>query len=148
MEKVKEQARVDETAGLTAAALLGTGNASAKKEDKGESVKLKGKPTKSVAELELLVESLKRVIEKQKTESDALKRELTTLQSRGDKLVSEKQLRQRIEALEQELHSYEMKDVNVGEKDKTIKKLVSANREMRDDLEREVERYRILEVKY
>ncbi len=41
-----------------------------------------------------------------------------------------------------------MKDVNVGEKDKTIKKLVLANREMREDLEREVERYRILEDRY
>lgn len=44
-----------------------------KKEQKEDSVKLKGKPSKSVAELEMLVESLKRVIEKQKTEAEAMR---------------------------------------------------------------------------
>lgn len=75
-----------------------------------------------------MVESLKRVIEKQKTEVDSLKKQLEVHEQRVDKLKSEKQLRQRIESLEQELHSYEMKDVNVGEKDTTIKKLIAANR--------------------
>jgi uncharacterized protein YlxW (UPF0749 family) len=73
-----------------------------------------------VAELELLVESLKRVIEKQKTEADALRKQVEVQEQRTDKLKSEKQLRQRIETLEQELHAYEMKDVNVDEKDRTI----------------------------
>jgi uncharacterized protein Yka (UPF0111/DUF47 family) len=81
---------------------------------------LKQKSTKSVAELELLVESLKRVIEKQKTEADALRKQVEVQEQRTDKLKSEKQLRQRIETLEQELHAYEMKDVNVDEKDRTI----------------------------
>lgn len=81
---------------------------------------MKQKSTKSVAELELLVESLKRVIEKQKTEADALRKQVEVQEQRTDKLKSEKQLRQRIETLEQELHAYEMKDVNVDEKDRTI----------------------------
>ena len=81
---------------------------------------MKQKSTKSVAELELLVESLKRVIEKQKTEADALRKQVEVQELRTDKLKSEKQLRQRIETLEQELHAYEMKDVNVDEKDRTI----------------------------
>jgi cell division protein FtsB len=97
---------------------LGIG-ADGKREDK-DTVRLKQKATKSVAELELLVESLKRVIEKQKTEADALKKQVEVQEQRTDKLKSEKQLRQRIETLEQELHAYEMKDVNVDEKDRTI----------------------------
>ena len=54
---------METTAGQTAAALLGVGPQT-KKEKKDDSVKLKDKPSKSVAELEMLVESLKRVIEK------------------------------------------------------------------------------------
>ncbi len=62
------------------------------KKDAGnaESVKLKSKPTKSVAELEMLVESLKRVIEKQKTEAEAVKRQLELAEQRQEKLKSEK----------------------------------------------------------
>ena len=93
--------------------------AEGKREDR-DTVRLRQKSTKSVAELELLVESLKRVIEKQKTEADALKKQVEVQEQRTDKLKSEKQLRQRIETLEQELHAYEMKDVNVDEKDRTI----------------------------
>lgn len=119
-----------------------------KKEASGDSVKLRAKGSKSVAELELLVESLKRVIEKQKTESEHLKGQLSTLEQRQEKLKSEKQLRQRIEGLEQELHAHEMKDVSVGEKDATIRKLIGANRQLRDDLDREMERYGLLETKH
>ena len=48
----------------------------------------------------MLVESLKRVIERQKAESDALKKQIEVHEQRADKLKSEKQLRQRIESLE------------------------------------------------
>ena len=41
-----------------------------------------------------------------------------------------------------------MKDVNVGEKDRTIRKLIEANRQLKDDLEREMERFTILENKH
>ncbi len=41
-----------------------------------------------------------------------------------------------------------MKDVNVGEKDRTIKKLIEANRQLKDDLEREMERFVLLENKH
>jgi hypothetical protein len=41
-----------------------------------------------------------------------------------------------------------MKDVNMGEKDRTIKKLIDSNRSLKDDLEREMERYVLLENKY
>ena len=111
-------------------------------------MKLKGKPSKSVAELEMLVESLKRVIEKQKTEAEAMRAKVEQMEARAEKLKSEKQLRQRIEALEAELHLYEMKDVNVGEKDRTIKKLIEANKTLKEELDREMERFVLLEDKY
>jgi hypothetical protein len=50
--------------------------------------------------------------------------------------------------LELEVHSYEMKDVNLSEKEKTIKKLIEANRQLREDLRREAERYSLIEDKY
>jgi uncharacterized protein Yka (UPF0111/DUF47 family) len=89
--EAKEKDALAENAGLTAATLLGIGP-ELKKEEK-DSVKLKSKSTKSVAELELLVESLKRVIEKQKTEAEALKKQIEAHEQRTEKLKSEKQLR-------------------------------------------------------
>ncbi len=61
-----------------------------KKEPKDDSVKLKNKPSKSVAELEMLIESLKRVIEKQKTEAEAMRIKVEQMEQRGEKLKSEK----------------------------------------------------------
>ena len=90
--KANEQAQtaaLDETAGQTAATLLGVGP-QAMKEQKDDSVKLKSKPSKSVAELEMLIESLKRVIEKQKTEAEAMKAKVEQMEARGEKLKSEK----------------------------------------------------------
>jgi hypothetical protein len=46
------------------------------------------------------------------------------------------------------VHSYEMKDVNLDEKDKTLKKLLGANKGLRDDLKREEERFTLLEGKF
>lgn len=87
----KERADVDSKAGQASATLLGVGPSS-KKEDAGE-IKLRSKGSKSVAELELLVESLKRVIEKQKAEVDALKKSVQQHEAKSEKLKSEKQLR-------------------------------------------------------
>jgi hypothetical protein len=41
-----------------------------------------------------------------------------------------------------------MREVNVGEQDSTIKKLIFANKQLRDDMTREIERYNLLEAKY
>ncbi len=41
-----------------------------------------------------------------------------------------------------------MKDVHVDEKDRTIKKLIEANRQLREDMKRETERYQLIESKY
>jgi predicted RNase H-like nuclease (RuvC/YqgF family) len=68
-----------------------------------------------VAELELLVDSLKRVIEKLKTENEHLKKENTKYSSVGEKQNVEKSLRTKISNLETVIQSHEMKDVNLDE---------------------------------
>ena len=94
------------------------------------------------------MESLKRVIEKLKTENEALKKENSRTVGQKDKVASEKALRQKINNLEQLVHSLEMKEVNLDERDSTIKKLIQANKQLREDMSREVDRYILLEDKY
>jgi len=60
---------------------------------KKESVRLRTQGNKSVGELEMLVESLKRVIEKLRTECDALKKEKEKSAGAAGKIASEKALR-------------------------------------------------------
>ena len=62
--------------------------------------------------------------------------------------TNEPALRQKIEMLERVVHSYEMADVKSGEKDATIKKLVFANKTLRQDLEQEIARFNLLQEKY
>ena len=69
------------------------GRAAQDSKKKKETVRLREKGTKSVAELEMLVESLKRVIEKQRTECEALKRENARTAGHTDRVASEKALR-------------------------------------------------------
>ena len=84
-----------------------------KKEDK---LKLRPmKTNKTVADLEMLVESLKRVIEKQKIECENLRKLNARFEGHSDKLASEKAMKQKINNLEQTIHSYEMKEVNLDE---------------------------------
>lgn len=47
-----------------------------------------------------------------------------------------------------EVHSHELKEINLEGKDKTIKKMLESNKMLREDLKRETERYSILEKKY
>ena len=41
-----------------------------------------------------------------------------------------------------------MKEINTDEQSKTIKKMVMANQQLREDLTREIERYNLLESKF
>jgi len=124
---------------------VGQGNT--KKNSKKDTVRIKDK-AKSTAELELLVESLKRVIDKLKTENEALKKVSEKFAGAKDKAAQEKALRQKINNLEQHIHSLEMRDINLEEKDVMVKKLVTANKQLREDLTREVDRNLMLEDKY
>jgi len=57
-------------------------------------------------------------------------------------------LRRKVEGLEQALHSAEMREVNSDEQERTMKKLIFANKQLREDLSREIERYNLLENKF
>lgn len=103
---------------------------------------------KSNSDLEVVVDSLKRVVDKLKTENEHLKKENAKIQGFSGKIISEKALRQKINNLEQLVQSYEMKEINLDEREKTIKKLIEANKQLRDDMCREGDRYFILEGKY
>ena len=95
-----------------------------------------------------MVEQLKRVVEKQKAENIALSTANAKLEALCAKGSNEPALRQKIEMLERTIHVYEMADVKTGEKDTTIKKLVFANKTLREDLETEIERFNLLQSKY
>ena len=71
--KEEEELRDIEERSNTMAALTGTASQTKKNQD---SVKLRSKSSKSGGELEMLIESLKRVIEKQKVENEQLKRQM------------------------------------------------------------------------
>lgn len=94
------------------------------------------------------MESLKRVVEKLKVENDHLKKENSKYSGVGEKVNLEKSLRTKISNLETVIQSHEMKDVNLDEQKLTIKKLIDANKQLRFDLEKEVDRYQVLENKY
>ena len=114
----------------------------------GDTVKLRAQKSKTAEELEKTVEQLKRVVEKQRVENDALKKQNEKLEVLTSKGTNEPALRQKIEMLERVVHSYEMADVKSGEKDATIKKLVFANKTLRQDLEQEIARFNLLQEKY
>ena len=117
----------------------------------GDTVKLRNRKLKSVQELETVIDTLRRVIDKQKVEMDNLRRENQHMKDKtGDANSAQEanQLRRRVEGLEQALHSAEMKEVNMDEQERTMKKLIYANKQLRDDLSREIERYNMLEDKF
>lgn len=57
-------------------------------------------------------------------------------------------MRRKVTGLEQALHSAEMREMNMDEQEKTMKKLIFANKQLREDLSREIERYNLLEDKF
>ena len=111
----------------------------------GESVKLRNKTTKSVAELEAVIDTLRRVIDKQRNEVDSFRKENTELNQKLENSANEPAMRRRIEALEQALHSSEMKETNTLENERNLKRMISANKQLREDMNREIDRYNLLE---
>lgn len=81
-------------------------------------------------------------------ENEALRKANDRLETLTAKGTNEPALRQKIDMLERVVHSYEMTDVKTGEKDMTIKKLVFANKTLREDLQQEIERFNLLQNKY
>lgn len=86
--------------------------------------------------------------DKQKVEIEALRKANDKLQTSNAKAGNDAEMRVKIGQLERVIHSYEQRDVNLGEQDTTIKKLIFANKQLREDLQREIERYNLLQAKY
>lgn len=111
-------------------------------------VKIKPKKFKTAQELELVVESLRRVIEKQIVEMDQLKDKNARLGTLVEKKSNEPAMLLRISDLETELETFLKQETNQEDFQKTIKKMVQANKFLREDLDTETQRYRMLEDKY
>lgn len=62
----------------------------------GETVKLRSKSTKTVHELELVIESLRRVIDKQKVELEALRKASERFEATKERGANEPALKQKI----------------------------------------------------
>lgn len=116
---------------------------------KRDGLKMKpAKKTKTISDMEITIEGLKRALEKVKEENADLRKRNTVFEGHGQRVANEKSLRQKINNLEQLVHSYEMKDVNLDEHQRIIKSLTHANKQLVETAKREEARYRLLEEKY
>lgn len=70
------------------------------------------------------------------------------MQAANAKAGNDESLRNEIKQLNRVIQSYEARDVNLGEQDTTIKKLIFANKQLREDMTREIERFDLLQAKY
>jgi len=96
----------------------------------------------------MVVESLKRVIEKQMVEMEGHKRQITRLETVASKKSNEPALLNKISGLEKELNFHLNKETIDENKDLMIRKLTQQNKLLREDFEREIKRFALLEEKY
>ena len=115
---------------------------------KKDDVRLRQKPTKTIAEMEIQIENYKRVIDKLRSENETLLKDVKTKEETHGKIENVKHLKQKIKDLEDELHAHELRDLDVTEKDKIIQKLKRANQMLQEKLETEVTRYEDTKRKY
>lgn len=78
----------------------------------GETNKIRNRPTQSVAQLEQVISSLRRVIDKKQVEVDHLKKENAKLQGKVGMGGDVPKLYKQIGQLETALHSAEQREVN------------------------------------
>lgn len=114
----------------------------------GDTVKLRRKTSKTAQELETVVELLKRLIERQSVEIDGYKKKIEKLDNIAAKKSNEPALINKINGLERELNFHLNKETVDENKDMMIKKLTQQNKMLREDYEREIKRYGMLEEKY
>ena len=92
-----------------------------------------------------MIDTLRKVIDKQRNEVDKFRKENTELNQKLESSANEPAMRRRIEALEQALHSAEMKETNTLENERNLKRMITANKQLREDMNREIDRYNLLE---
>lgn len=112
-----------------------------------ELAKRPGASKRSAAELEKVIEGLKRVINTQKAELEQVKKE-SKFKKKDDKVSTNKLLKDEIQHLEKELKTIEEKDKEIIELQVKSHKLTEANKALMNDVKNEQKRYEFLEAKY
>jgi len=112
-----------------------------------ELANIPGKSKRLAPELEKVIEGLKRVINSQKAELEQLKKKESKFK-KGDKISTNKQLKDDLEHLEKELENIEAKDQEISDLKLRSDKLTDANRALMNDTKNEQKRYEFLEKKY
>jgi len=105
-------------------------------------------PSKSVRELETVVASLERVIEKQKTEIDQLRRGNVSNANYARLAKNEKEARARITILEKELREYQAREGINSDMQGKLNKCTEANNKLRRDLNKQIELVKERDEKY
>jgi Ca2+-binding EF-hand superfamily protein len=113
-----------------------------------ELAKMPGKSKRSAAELEKVIEGLKRVINSQKAELEQLKKKESKFSKKDDKKSTNKTLKDEISNLEKELQVVAEKDREIMDLQIRSEKLTEANRALMHDVKNEQKRYEFLESKY
>jgi Ca2+-binding EF-hand superfamily protein len=109
-----------------------------------------GPSKRSAAELEKVIDGLKRVINSYKAELDQFKKKSSKFDNSKlyDKISTNKQIKDEIDNLEKELKTIEKKDKEIGELQLRNDKMTDANRALNSDVKNEQKRYEFLESKY
>lgn len=115
-----------------------------------EMMKRPGASKRSAAELEKVIEGMKRVINTQKAELEQLKKKQSKFDKSktNDKISTNKLLKDEIDNLENELKTIEQKDREIAELQIRNDKIVESNRALNNDVKNEQKRYEFLESKY
>lgn len=107
-----------------------------------------GASKRPAAELERVIEGLKRVINTQKSELENLKKKESRYKAAQEKVSTNKLLKDEISNLESEIKAFEVKDKKVEELEIKSQKLSEANKHLVNDIRNEQKRYEFLESKY
>ena len=107
-----------------------------------------GTSKRSAGELEKVIEGLKRIITNQKSELESLRGKESKFKVVQDKIPTNKQMKDEINSLENELRTLGDKNAKIEELEYKAFKLTEANKSLSNDVYNEQKRYEFLESKY
>ena len=113
-----------------------------------EMIERPGTSKRSAAELEKVIEGLKRIITNQKSELESVRKKESKFKAVQDKIPSNKQMKDEINSLENELRTLGDKNAKIEELEYKSQKLTEVNKSLLNDVLNEQKRYEFLESKY